>query len=155
MSTDTREEILRQATELRRKQDALADAPVRGSTVILGGFLTIATIVNALLVAPAVDANIAQITTGVAVSLLVALASGLCWYVIQARPMGWHQGPDITRLRRNSDYNDMLDYLAETLMIHYRLNKVTIRRLRFWLGLQAIITFLGTCALIGAVLLLE
>ena len=53
MDIETREEILRQATELRRKQDALADAPLRGSTVILGGFLTIATIVNTLLVAPA------------------------------------------------------------------------------------------------------
>lgn len=154
MGIETREEILRQATELRRKQDALADAPVRGSTVILGGFLTIATVINTLLVAPALDANTAQIRAGVGIGLAVVLASGLCWYVIQARPMGWHQGPDIARLRPNDDYSSVLDYLVETLMIHYRLNQVTIRRLRFWLGLQAFITFAGICVLIGAVLAL-
>ena len=154
MDIQAREEILRQATELRRKQDALADAPVRGSTVILGGFLTIAAIVNTLLVAPALKADTTQITTGIVISLAVALASGLCWYVIQARPMGWHQGPDIARLRPNDDYSVLLGYLVETLMIHYRLNKATIRRLRFWLGLQAVITFVGICVLIGAVLAL-
>ena len=154
MDIETREEILRQATELRRKQDALADAPLRGSTVILGGFLAIATIVNTLLVAPALKANTTQITTGIGIALAVTIASGLCWYVIQARPMGWHQGPDIARLRPNDDYSALLDYLVETLMIHYRLNKTILRRLRFWLGLQAVITFVGICVLIGAVLAL-
>ena len=154
MDIETREEILRQATELRRKQDALADAPVRGSTVILGGFLTIAAIVNTLLVAPALKANTPQVTTGIGIALAVTLASGLCWYVIQARPMGWHEGPDIARLRPNDDYSVLLDYLVETLMIHYRLNKAILRRLRFWLGLQAVITFGGICVLIGAILAL-
>ena len=154
MDIETREEILRQATELRRKQDALADAPVRGSTVILGGFLTIATIVNTLLVAPALKANTTQITTGIGIALAVTLASGLCSYVIQARPMGWHEGPDIARLKPNDDYSVLLDYLVETLMIHYRLNKAILRRLRFWLGLQAVITFGGLCVLIGAILAL-
>ena len=154
MDIETREEILRQATELRRKQDALADAPVRGSTVILGGFLTIAAIVNTLLVAPALKANTTQVTTGIGIALAVTLASGLCWYVIQARPMGWHEGPDIARLRPNDDYSVLLDYLVETMMIHYRLNKAILRRLRFWLGLQAVITFGGICVLIGAILAL-
>ncbi len=155
MGTKTREEILRQATELRRKQDARADGPLRGSTAILGGFLTIATIANTLLVAPALQADATQLTAGIVIALAVTLASGLCWFVIQARPMGWHDGPDIDRLRPNDDHGVVLDHLVDTLMIHYRRNEATIRRLRFWLGLQAVITLAGICVLIAAVLLLR
>lgn len=154
MGIKTREEILRQATELCRKQDARADAPLRGSTAILGGFLTIATIVNTLLVAPALRADAAQITAGIVIALAVTLASGLCWFVIQARPMRWHDGPDIDRLRPNDEHGALLDQLVGTLMIHYRRNEVAIRRLRFWLGLQAVITLAGICVLIAAVLVL-
>lgn len=154
MGIKTREEILRQATELCRKQDARADAPLRGSTAILGGFLTIATIVNTLLVAPALRADAAQITAGIVIALAVTLASGLCWFVIQARPMRWHDAPDIDRLRPNDEHGALLNQLVGTLMIHYRRNEVAIRRLRFWLGLQAVITLAGICVLIAAVLVL-
>ncbi len=154
MGIKTREEILRQAIELRRKQGARADAPLRGSTAILGGFLTIATIVNTLLVAPALQADATQLTAGIVIALAVTLASGLCWFVIQARPMGWYEGPDIDQLRPNDEHGALLDHLVETLMIHYRLNEAAIRRLRGWLGLQALITFAGICVLIGAVLAL-
>lgn len=154
MCIETRAEILRQATELRRRQDARASGPLRGATMILGGFLTIAAIFITLLVAPAFEANSTQIASGAVVALLVALASAVCWFVIHARSMDWHEGPDVGRLRPNDEHAALLSYLAETLLLHHRLNEDTLRRLRFWLGIQAVITLGGTCLLIAAVLAL-
>lgn len=154
MCIETRKEILRQVAELRRRQDVRAHGPLRSATMILGGFLTIAAIFITLLVAPALEANSTQITSGAIIALLVALASAVCWFVIHARPMDWYESPDIDQLRPNDEHGALLGHLIETLMRHYRLNEATIRRLRFWLGIQAATTFGGICVLTAVVLAL-
>ena len=128
---------------------------LRGSTAILGGFLTIAAIVSTLLAAPAFKADATEISHGVVIALGVTLGSGICWFVIQARPMGWYEGPDIDQLKPNDEHSAVLGHLIETLMIHYRGNEATIRRLRNWRGLQAIITFGGICLLVRTLFLLS
>ena len=39
-------------------------------------------------------------------------------------------------------------------MDHYRRNEEVIGRVRFWVGVQAVVTFVGTALLIGAPLAL-
>ena len=71
------------------------------------------------------------------------------------RTVRWYEGPDIGRLRLNDEHAALLSHLTETLLPHYRLNEAILRRLRFWLGIQAVITFVGACLLIAAVLALR
>ena len=86
VSVETREEILRQTAELRRKQDARLAAHQQRSAVLAGGFLTIGALVAALLASPAVEASSAQVRTVGAIALVIAVANGLCWVAVHSAP---------------------------------------------------------------------
>ena len=156
--TGTRREILREAIELRRKQDIRRDRVYRRSTVLVGGVLTVGTIAVTLLVSPAIEATTAQIAAGTAGALVLAAINGLFWYGTQAAPLTWHEGPDIAYLmrtyRNSTDARALLDELIETHEEHRKLNEVTIGRLQGWVGAQAAVTFVAICLLVGAVIAL-
>ena len=156
--SETRREILREAIELRRKQDIRRDRVYRRSTVLVAGVPTVGAIAVTLLVSPAVEATTAQIATGTAGALVLAAINGFFWYGVQAAPLRWHEGPDIAYLlghyRNDTSARALLDELIETHEEHRELNEGTIDRLRRWVGAQAAVTFAGICLLVGAVLAL-
>ena len=157
MNVETREEILRQAAELRRKQDARLATHQQRSAVLAGGFLTIGALVTALLASPAVEASSSQVRVAGAIALMIAVANGLCWVAVHSVPVEWHEGPKINQLVRNfpsrhNGYRALLDHLIETLSDHYYQHEPIVRRVRLWVTLQVFISFAATCLLIGAVL---
>ena len=157
MSVAIREEILRQAAELRRKQDARLVAHQQRSTVLAGGFLTIGALVTALLASPAVEASSAQVRVVGAIALVIAVANGLCWVAVHSAPVEWHVGPEIRLLvrvfpNRHNGHLALLDYLIETLSDHYEQHEPIVGRVRLWVTAQVAISFAATCALTGVVL---
>ena len=157
MSIETREEILRQAAELRRKQDARLAAHQQRSAVLAGGFLTIGALVTALLASPAVEASSLEASTAGVIALVIAVANGLCWVAVHSAPVAWHEGPKIDQLvrsfpNRHNGYPALLDHLVETLSDHYERHEPIVRRVRLWVAVQAFISFVATCILIAAVL---
>ena len=158
MNVETREEILRQATELRRRQDVRLAAHQQRSAVLAGGYLPIGALVTALLASPAVGATRPQVSTVGAIALVIAVANGLCWAAVHSGPVQWYEGPRISRLasafadRRHNGYAALLDNLIETVSYHYDRNERVVRRVRLWVGFQSAMTLVATCILIGAVL---
>ena len=158
MNIDVREEILRQAAELRRRQDARLAAHQQRSAVLAGGFLPIGALVTALLASPAVGATSPQVSTVGAIALVIAVANGLCWAAVHSGPVQWYEGPKINLLvgafadRRHNGYPALLDNLIETVSYHYDRNEQVVRRVRLWVGFQSAMTLVATCILIGAVL---
>ena len=55
---------------------------------------------------------------------------------------------------RDGGHRALQRHLVQTLMDHYRRNEEVIGRVRFWVGVQAVVTFVGTALLIGALLAL-
>ena len=89
------EQLLIEARDLRRKQDAQLIANQQRSAFLIVGFLTIAAIVGTAIAAPAAGATGTQLGATSAGALLFALANGLIWYVIHRLPLQWHEAPDV------------------------------------------------------------
>ena len=71
----------------------------------------------------------------------------------------WHEAPDVNLLvqgfsNRDGGRRALQRHPVQTLMDHYRRNEEVIGRVRFWVGVQAVVTFVGTALLIGALLAL-
>ena len=158
MNICAREEILRQAAELRRRQDVRLASHQQRSAVLAGGFLPIGALVTALLASPSVGATSPQVSTVGAIALGIAVANGLCWAAVHSGPVQWYEGPKIDQLvsayadRRHNGYAALLDNLIETVSYHYDRNELVVRRVKLWVGFQSAMTLVATCALIGAVL---
>ena len=125
--------------------------------MLAGGFLTIGALVTALLASPAVGATGFQVRAAGAIALAVAAATGLCWIAVHSAPVGWHEGPSIDQLvrlffNRHNSYPALLDHLIETFSDHHDRHEPIVRRVKFWVTLQAFTSFVATCVLIGAVL---
>lgn len=157
MSVAIREEILRQAAELRRKQDARLAAHQQRSAVLAGGFLTIGALVTALLASPAVEASSAQVRAVGTIALVIAVANGLCWVAVHSTPVEWREGPKVNLLvrafpNRHNGYLALLDYLIEALSYDYDHHEPIVRRVRLWVAIQVVISCAATCVLTVAVL---
>lgn len=156
MSIEVLQEVLHQGLEARRKQDARLASEQRRSAVLAGAFIPVAAFVTALLASPAVDASSQQVLTAGAIALLIALANGACWFLAHSVPVKWHEGPDTIELvsdfaTRYDGHRALLIHLIDLHDDHRRRNEKLLDRVRFWFGVQATITFVAICVLIGAV----
>lgn len=159
MSIEAQQEILRQATTLRDKQDARLVRHQQRAAVLAGGFPPLGALVLAVMASPAVNATTSQVTTAALIMLGFAITIGLCWTSVHSAPSEWYEGPDINDLRHFPDRHDghsaLLDYLIDIQVDHYESNKQVIRRVLIWVGLQALLAFAALCLLGGALLAIE
>ena len=158
MSIPGRQELLNRSDDLRAKQDARLDRVYHRSTIIAGATITIGGIVSAVAVAPATGATTQQAVAMIVFSLLMILANGAIWYLVNSAPFEWHEGPDVQALkpfRNHADaHAELLDRLVDINADHYRLNEATIDRLKAWVGTQALVAFSCIGALIAAAMTL-
>ena len=154
MGIPTRQELLRRSDDLRAKQDARLDRVYRRSTIIAGAIVTVGGIVCAVAVSPATGATTEQAIAMIVFSLLMILANGVIWYLVNSAPFEWQEGPDVQELKpilSHADaYAELLDRLTDINTDHYELNEAIIGRLKAWVGIQAIVAFSCIGALIAA-----
>lgn len=151
--------LLTEARDLRKKQDARLAASQQRSAFLVVGFLTVAAIVSTAIAAPATGTTSVRLGAGAALALAFASASGVIWYLLHHIPLRWHEAPDVNLLvqdfsNRDGGHRALQRHLVQTLMDHYSRNEEVVGRVRFWVGVQAIVTFVGTALLIGALLAL-
>lgn len=157
MSIRTREEILHQAAELTRKQDARLAAEHQRSAFLAAGFIPTGALVTALLASPAVNASSSQVVGAAAITLLIIITNSLCWYALHSVTKELKQGPDIGRLRRRFadsiyGYEALLNDLITTISRNYEHNKRSIGRVGKWVNSQAIINVAAVSVLVMIVL---
>lgn len=155
MSIRVLEEILRQVTELRRKQDGLLDSAQRRSAYLSVWFLPISAAATALLASPALDTTSQELAAAGFVALLVAAMNGICWVAVHDLTTRWHEGPDTEQLARDfpnrtDGYRALLRHLIDLYNDHYERNKRPMRRARGWVGAQIAINFAAICVLVAA-----
>lgn len=159
VSIEAQQEVLRQATALRDKQDARLVRHQQRAAVLAGGFPPLGALVLAVMSSPAVNATTSEVTTAALITLGFAITIGACWTSVHSAPLEWHEGPDINDLRRFPDRPDghpaLLDYLIDIQVDHYERNERVIRRVLIWVGLQALLAFAALCLLGGALLAIE
>lgn len=158
MSIQARQELLRRADDLRAKQDARLDRVYRRSTIISGATVTVAGLASAVAVAPAAGATQSQTVALIAFSLLMILANGAIWFLVNSAPFEWQEGPDIRRLKpilnHDSAHQELLEQFIDIQMEHHSVNETTINRLKAWVGIQAATTVVCIAALMVAALTL-
>ena len=95
------EQLLIEARDLRRKQDAQLISNQQRSAFLFVGFLAITAIVGTAIAAPAAGTTGTQLGAASAGTLVFALANGLIWYLVHQLPQLWHEAPDVGLLVRN------------------------------------------------------
>ena len=156
---EVREEILRQASELRHKQDARLATQQRRSAMIAGAATTVGALISAVIASPTAGATTGQVAAAGAFVVLLALANGVCWFGVYAAAAKWFDGPDIDKLtenysNRNDGHRALLDHLIALHNDHRSRNEAAVASAGRIVILQMIATFGGASLLVGALLAL-
>ena len=159
MSMQIQKELLRQAEELRRRQDVRLVVNLQRSAFLAAGFIPIGAIVAALLASPVVEVTSRQVTAAGVAALLIVVANGIFWISVNRRATSWREGPDIGRLRRAfldryNGYPALIDDLVKTLIDDYDHNEQSIRSVRIWVAWQAALNFIAIGILVWDILAL-
>lgn len=136
------EQLVIEAKDLRRKQDARLVVHQQRSAFLFVGFLAIGTIAGSVFAAPAAGVTGAQLVTAAVNIIAIASVNGVIWYLVHLLPNQWHEAPDVDLLvqnfsNRHNGYQALQRNLVETLMDHFHRNESLIRRVRIWIGVQA------------------
>ena len=156
---EVQEEILRQATDLRHKQDARLATQQRRSAMIAGSATTVGALISAVIASPTVGATNGQVIAAGVFVVLLALANGVCWFGVYAAAAKWLDGPDIDKLtenysNRNDGHRALLDHLIAVHNDHRGRNEEAVNSAARIIAMQMIATFVGACLLVGALLAL-
>ena len=113
---EVRQETLREAIELRRKQDARLAGQQHRSAMLGGASITVGALISAVVASPTAGATSGQVVATGIFAVLLALANGVCWYSVYAVAVTWFEGPDIDELtgnysNRNDGHRALLDHL--------------------------------------------
>ena len=149
---DTRQEILRQAIELRRKQDTRLAGQQRRSAILGGAAITVGALISAVVASPTADATSGQVVATGVFAILLALANGVCWYGVYAAAAEWLDGPDINKLtdnysNRNDGHRALLDHLIAVHNDHRTRNEPAVNSARRLVTIQVIATFVAASLL--------
>ena len=156
---EVRQEILRECTELRRKQDARLAAQQHRSAILGGAAITVGALISAVVASPSVKATAGQVIATGIFAVLLALANGVCWYGVYAASTKWLDGPDIDELvknyaNRNDGHRALLDHLIAIHNDHRARNEPAVNSARRIVALQVVATFVAATLLVGALLTL-
>jgi len=156
---EVREEVLRQATALRDKQDARRATQQQRSALIAGGATTVGAIITAVIASPAANANSGQVIAAGVFVVALALANGVCWGAVYKAASKWLDGPDIDTLTRNysnryDGHRALIDYLIAVHNDHRGRNEEAVDSAARVIALQMIATFGGASLLVVALLAL-
>lgn len=154
-NSDVWGQILFEARELRRKQDARLAVVQRLSHLVVAGFLAMAAIVVAAVSSPNIKT---PADTGVALWVLLgtAVVNSLVWYLVHERSRQWQEAPDIGHLmetfpRRVDGLARLQRHLVKTFMTEFRYNEKLVGSTQRIVTTQTFLT-LGSLCFVGLVL---
>lgn len=156
---EVRQETLRQAAELRRKQDARLASQQHRSAMLGGAAITVGALVSAVVASPTAGATSGQVVATGIFAVLLALTNGLCWYGVYAVAATWFEGPDIDELtykysNRNDGHRALLDHLIAVHNDHHARNEPVVQSAGRIVLLQGLATFIAASLVVGALLAL-
>lgn len=152
---EVRQETLREAIELRRKQDARLAGQQHRSAMLGGASITVGALISAVVGSPTAGATSGQVIATGIFAVMLALANGVCWYSVYAVAVTWFEGPDIDGLTDNystryGGHLALLDHLIAVHNDHRNRNEPVVQSAGRIVLLQGLATFAAASLLVGA-----